>query len=377
MGRRKNTSIPMLASWAESMPFLNLSSAELDVSNTTYLSSSCYCGQSLNSAAPEVNSIHCVLPCTGNASEACGGSGYISVYKLFQMSNSSQPSSKPKFDTGDTSSSIDTNNSAETNRSRPAVTTGIAVGTVAGFALLVFLIFFGYQWHNKRRRAQALLAPAVPRQKHRVRNRATSSTSIPSSSDPTRPSTQTTSSRDTMATVYEKRATIRDAMRVDMRRLDGVVMDKPWAARGPVATASGAEWRNSSNNNSPLTPRTPRYADVGASHLQPPSILVFPPDHIAPAHGLGERAWHRRRLSVPFPPDGVGVIVGEEEGAWTQEPLRDDRRGLPSPVSAGTVVGDLSSGYEGAETVSALEDDGGSSSWRWTVSTVSGAERQV
>lgn len=266
----------------------------------------------------------------------------------------------------------------------PSTIAGITVGSVSGVGLLLFLIFVAARWLIRRRKLHAASAAA-----HASRYEKTKA--IPASHS--HGSVGTTS-----ATVNtHDAASIRDAMRVDLRRLDGVVMDQhsPPAARFSfarssskevaveqigVAATSGAEWIRS--GASPLTPRTPRYVGVDGAEderdrqQQPrpstPTIVVHPPDNIAPNYGLGERAWHRRRLSMEYSAPSIVEVVA----------VVDDRRALPSNgaySAAEEGIEELARLAREAEAVSALTGEGPvveSPSWQWTLSSLTGEENE-
>lgn len=246
------------------------------------------------------------------------------------------------------------NNDTDTGgANKPGVIAGITIGSVSGVICLMALIFLVAQWCIRRRQRRSAAAKSK--------------------------SILTVETKPTVPNNHDDATTIRDAKKIDLRRLDGVVMDHHspsprWTAKNQVGVAAttGADWN--SNKSSPLTPRTPRFAYPSVeTQLPMPSIVVHPPE-IAPIRGLGERAWHRRRLSAPFPPAGV---VDDGRGPNVENERRDDRRALPSQ-SSGKIspVGpaDMPMWRDGQEAVSALSEDEwvSSSSWTWTLSSQSG-----
>ncbi|KAJ4386540.1 hypothetical protein N0V93_009437 [Gnomoniopsis smithogilvyi] len=354
----KACSLAVVAGSTLTYPFVGVASGD-----------SCYCGMAINMTTSESSLTDCTLPCVDNDGEACGGKGFMSVYKSASLQSAAQPnissssvgslaSSNPAAETSSASSNDNgatlsgLGNMDASDAKNPGVIAGITIGSVSGVIGLLVLVFMAAKWCTTRKQ----LHPA------------TAASDSASSSVTTL--TATTNIHDA--------ASIRDAMKIDLRRLDGVVMDQhspsPRFARKNqigVAATTGADWQ--SNKDSPLTPRTPRFVDV-MEETQPstPSILIHPPD-IAPVHGLGERAWHRRRLSAPFPPAGpvvMGVAAVESEN-------RDDRRALPSQSSGDMPAvdsADKTTWCAGQEAVSVLSEDetrSTSSSWRWTMSTAS------
>lgn len=210
--------------------------------------------------------------------------------------------------------------------------------------------------------------------------------------------TSTTSIASTTAQADEKEdaaAVICDATLVDLRRFDGVVVDQQLhqnqqhaasrIAAAAAAATTGADWRGVGGGARPLTPRTPRHVDImgvavgGAQGVvdgptttttrmttktitKTTPVRIFTPDKIAPTRGLGERAWHRRRLSVSFPPPaaGPGVVVAAAKGVG-EDVKGLDGRGLPPSQSS--VVG---------RSWCTEEEDESLSSWAWTLSTEEG-----
>lgn len=249
----------------------------------------------------------------------------------------------------------------------PGVAAGIAMGTILGVALLLALVLLGVKWRKRRILSdqkpaedadqsdyQLQIQPPPPRaESDRGIGSITSSladlptemgriTSAATSNSPF----NTGSSRG-----GEEKVAIRDATMVDLKRLSGIVVDGCSSPRKgiyaqqdgrasasgknisyidgnirqiDVAAASsttGAQWRHT--QNLPLTPRTPRHrADseglglgLGLEpHDDEPTTALIPaaaaatvvqePDCTAQGTGLGDRAWHRRRLSMPFLPSG-------------------------------------------------------------------------
>lgn len=285
---------------------------------------------------------------------------------------------------------------------------GVALGSIAGFGLAAFLLFLAARSYTRRRQRRrettTTTTSATTADTTGNKNRIEISRRSSSSSTDTDTDTADHSGRG-----LREHPVVREATRIDLRRLDGVVMDSHLpsprtstrgarASAGAVAlasTATGAEWRAGvGGEGSPLTPRTPRHvADVdgggggrekqgsssSSSSSSTPSILVHPPDNVAPTHGLGERAWHRRRLSMVFPPDGAALGRGEG-AAGDGEEHRDGEENRESVLpSQGTAQVRASARFGAAggedDAVSALSEAGTASSpsWRWTVSTVSPA----
>lgn len=249
------------------------------------------------------------MPCAGNNAIACGGNGYVLVYKLSSPSGSGKNQSNGPYD-DDTGS-----------KERPGVTAGIALGSISAFGLLAFLIFYGARMYKRRKQQQA------------------------SGSDEHEPGARD-GDEASGAPFASSAATAGKPDRVDLRNIDPIVIDfaplsverRASNAGRPkqiIAASTGAEWRA----GVPGTPRAPGDAapklptnttrnDAWDDIPHTPTILVQHPDSVAQNPGLGERAWHRRRLSAPMPPEGYRYSDsshafgggGSQEAGATQAP---------------------------------------------------------
>ncbi|KAG8167737.1 hypothetical protein KVR01_003426 [Diaporthe batatas] len=312
----------------------------------------CYCGGSLDTTVEEVKSTNCTLPCPGNNAIACGGRGHMLIYKL---STSTTPGDKHGDGPYDDNSG---------NGGKPGLIAGVVLGSISGFALLVFLIFYGARMVKRRRQRRA----------HGSDENGTG----PGDLD---------EARDTIFSGSAK------ANKTDQRDADPIVTDFAPSAgeRRPsnsvrhkeiLAASTGADWRAGN-------PETPRAAVNAAPMKQlvtngphddkwedipnTPTILVRQPESVAQNPGLGDRAWHRRRLSAPFPPPGhrysdssmaFGGAGGPERAAedapsqgvtdGTSTPWEDDWNALmPAPLTLQPLGHHASGG-----SVSLAEDGG-------------------
>ncbi|KAI1258985.1 hypothetical protein F5Y18DRAFT_321900 [Xylariaceae sp. FL1019] len=78
---------------------------------------------------------------------------------------------------------------------------------------------------------------------------------------------------------------------------------------GPAGSSSGVQWRQANNGYNNSKPNMPS-AHRRTTSTQIAGIASPPPS--AKLDSLGERAWHRRKISTPFPPPGVLIPVGLE-----------------------------------------------------------------
>ncbi|KAI3394776.1 hypothetical protein diail_2245 [Diaporthe ilicicola] len=318
----------------------------------------CYCGASLNSTAKEVQAMNCTMPCAGNNAVACGGSGFMLIYKL---STQPEPAKKPgdgPYDDGAGS------------KAKPGVTAGIALGSISGFGMLLLLIFYGAKIYKRRRQRQA------------------------SGSDRHDPGAGEGDDSSVTAPARDA-ASLGNASRVDLRRVSPMVLDfsaldgngRASNAGRPkeiIAASTGADWRM----GSPDTPKgpAPRLAPNATGNEawdnipDTPMILVQHPESVAQNPGLGERAWHRRRLSTPLPPagyDGSGSTTGSGGPREACEPVSQGPGGgdlnawedpWGSLVPAPLTLPPLNRDVDGASTPP--EEDGGPLSPRWTLWTL-------
>lgn len=262
------------------------------------------------------------------------------------------------------------------SKGQPGRTAGIALGTISGFALLAFLIFYGAKMYKRRRQRQA--SESDEHGAGAGGGDGTTDTPLASSA----------------------------ANRLDIRNVDPIVMDFAPLGDGDrrasnagrpkqiIAASTGAEWRT----GNPGTPRAavdaaaPRQATNGARGgdawddiPHTPTILVQHPESVAQNPGLGERAWHRRRLSAPMPPAGYrysdgpnafGDVGSSQETREAQSssqgvgnvgnaPWEDDWAALmPAPLT----LPPLGHGAGGSTSASAGEDGGPlTAKTMWTV----------
>ncbi|KUI57643.1 Xylosyltransferase oxt [Cytospora mali] len=349
---------------------------------------SCYCGTSLNSTARQGHPEDCSVPCQGNTSVACGGRSFMLIYKLSAANNTLQELTGSNGTK--TSSGIGDANSGP--KSNPGITAAVAMGSICGFGILLSVLILGTRrWKRRKQRGSHQREPGVA-------NDAGG---------------ETKEGPETGTHPPHGKASVRDATRVELRTLDGIVMDgqlspingpnlnrlddgpgrrPPYAGRAGeiIAATTGAEWRT---GGSPVTPRgggcggirmeTPKPArstlpEDGTWDEIPhtPSILVQHPDSVAQNHGLGERAWHRRRFSTPFPPSryddktGPSAEVEGERRASSSQASGDsagltDLKGMESFIPAPLNLPRFGRDVEGV-SVALSDDDGGSLSPRWS-----------
>ncbi|POS79992.1 hypothetical protein DHEL01_v201598 [Diaporthe helianthi] len=184
---------------------------------------------------------------------------------------------------------------------KPGVTAGIALGTISGFGLLVLLLFYGARMLKKRRQRQA--------------DGSDEQGSGPGDLDEARDRPFAISARANRADPTDAEPIVRDFATLHGERRPS----NPARPKQIIAASTGADWRT----GNPATPRAAvdgapmkplathgTHDDVWEDIPSTPTILVQPPESVAQNPGLGERAWHRRRLSAPIPPPGYRYSDG-------------------------------------------------------------------
>lgn len=292
-------------------------------------------------------------------------------------------------------SEADTNNGRSQSgqgSTDPGVAAGIALGTIVGVGLLLALILTGLKWRDRRKEREGKRAESTvpvqsdfhvqlePQQSQGSLDGDMGSLfsgmtdlSIETPSGASAANWTTTSAGASPFTTVTsrggERVTIADATMIDLRRLSGIVVDGSSSPRKGVfaqpdehasksgrpisfrrgdgnirkidvaatSLTTGAQYRHT--QNLPLTPRTPRQRadsegrpyDVHDDQPTSPLMPVQEPDNIAQSNGLGDRAWHRRRLSMPFLPSGGEYSSGSLDRTDTSGSSRYRSSGQSSP----------------------------------------------
>lgn len=272
----------------------------------------------------------------------------MSVYKLATANDIAM------LETNNGTSHTEKNTSNEMAQSAndstsPGAVAGIVMGIIIGLCVLLATILLCVKWRKRRvpqsdKRAATTLQPEyqLHLQPQQSRGEITGEAGSVFSSWTTTSATAS-STYNTGSSHGEERVTIGDATMVDLKRLSGIVVDAAAGRSAPrkgvyalqdgrtsgngkpvsyidgnirqidvaaASSATGSQWRHT--QNLPLTPRTPRNRSDSEGHVGElqdgeqisPLMSVQEPDNIAKNNGLGERAWHRRRLSIPFLPSG-------------------------------------------------------------------------
>ncbi|KAI8953321.1 hypothetical protein F4801DRAFT_129123 [Xylaria longipes] len=313
--------------------------------------SECICGVQLSTNAHKLSVDDCIRPCLGGPRLSCGGQNNVAVYSLisgdgmhkqtsqnggssnFMISETKQPTLTRSL----TTSTINTQGqgapfqTAETLHhssasGKPVSTPTIAVitGSLSGAIIIAAGLFLCYRVKRKKRLRDSHVKSMLERRGQRsVPSLFLTRAHIPSSvTDLAATDHKHSNDRDSSSSRTDDHA--RD-FRVTA---DGDLVRSTPAleSRTDRAGASSAvQWRPSNANGSVFPMQFTAHERTSSSSLTtPPSS--------AKVDGLGERAWHRRKLSTPYqPPVSAGLAVGVASGASTTSTRGNmARSGLPS-----------------------------------------------
>jgi hypothetical protein len=247
----------------------------------------CYCGQTLSPSSAEVDDAKCNEPCAGDAHTYCGGNGFLQLYALVSGDGLDQArkSLPPKNDDNQEHDSAadppDTDNAGTTHAA------AIVLGTVLGAAAVVALATAAAG--ALRRRATATAAPTSPLATEKGRDAIAALDAV------------IVNDAAEQSPVHHRRAS--GALPAFPEPRDAVSSGvQPFAFRGSVRTDEAS---------------TPGSVVLGVGDVG----RLKSPDKLAQPAGLGERAWNRRRLSVPFPPAEAAEAGGSGgRMSWTSQP---------------------------------------------------------
>lgn len=270
----------------------------------------CYCSTAISPDTEKDLDESCPLSCPGDATQSCGGNGHFAIYSLetARTSNTAQISDQQSTATssGAPSALFAAENAQDDQPGKAPIgpTIGVIVGSVLGLILFCALIFIGVKIHrrnqhlkssgHRRIESQAgilkfgLGGEKEKRQSVAFKHRHRIITDGPFS-------TMKTPTRENTGTWL----------------FGGSKKAGENLAIGNGST-SGVEWRldNNALRGSGLSPRTPSAARDNDGMTLPAHQI---PETVAQVPTLGERAWHRRRNSVPFPPKAAAGAVGKDK----------------------------------------------------------------
>ncbi|KAK9774616.1 hypothetical protein SCAR479_08701 [Seiridium cardinale] len=324
--------------------------------------SECFCGLEVASGATKLDTKNCTTPCSGDSKAACGGSENLAIYKYIPDSKkgvASETSSATSTTTHNGNQLIDNtlpptvSTTSLPDQKTPASTVAVAAvtGSLSGAVLLAGILFFFCRWQRKNKNIQdAHVNAMLSKHEHNAEPKGKPPLGI-------------------LAT----NANVHDDIHLTIQ--GGLVPTTPALERGPkrmtnfpntpIQGGGQTENRDSLYTNLMDEVRSPpktrsegnsssvqwRTVDHGGGAV-PPSPRIASPPPSAGVQGLGDRAWHRRRLSTPFaPPDvplppnpppmlnrgaGRGRGRGRGQGQRGGIPSRPPRRGSVATFEVGS-----------------------------------------
>ncbi|KAI1156193.1 hypothetical protein F4825DRAFT_316813 [Nemania diffusa] len=331
--------------------------------------SECLCGVQLSTDARILSANNCTTPCLGDPRLSCGGKDNVAIYSLISgakvhtegSQSGSGSSTKQPITTQPLGSSSTIDTSSKSNTPKKAVsgpTIAAITASLAGAVILTAGIYLYYRAVRRETGVQDAHVKPVPGQRGRKptpnpittranaiaagarHKRNTSETGdhdrgfrgrdfIPNTpglesgaKSPAGLHARTAASHMGTAAPEERDGPRGGAtMMGEIRRGSATLR-----THSPAAGASSAvQWRP--DNSGPLSPSTTRERALSSS-----GAVVASPPPSAKAAGLGERAWHRRKLSTPYqpyqPPPPPSSSAGVGPGA----------AGVGAGAAAGAVV---------------------------------------
>ncbi|KAI0487208.1 hypothetical protein F4859DRAFT_246565 [Xylaria cf. heliscus] len=306
--------------------------------------SECICGGQLSINAHKLPVDDCINPCPGDPRLSCGGQNNIAVYSLISGDGTHEPTSQKadpsNFMSGETkqptptrlltaSSTINTHGqgaalqTAETlhhsgalGRPVPTPTIAAIAGSLSGAVIIAAGLFLCYRVHKRKGRPRDTHVKSIldRRGRRSVPNQFLAGANIPGSVTG-------------LAVTEHKRNSDRD--RSTSSRAEDHTRDFHVAADGdlvpsapalesrtniPATGASSAvQWRSNNGDSSVFLMQFTAHQRTISS-----SGIAVPPSS-AKVNGLGERAWHRRKLSPPFQPL---VSAGPRVGVATRSSIK-------------------------------------------------------
>ncbi|KAI0425016.1 hypothetical protein F5Y09DRAFT_322823 [Xylaria sp. FL1042] len=327
--------------------------------------SECRCGNQLPSDAHRLSADDCIAPCSGDPRLSCGGRDNVAVYSLISANSKS---ASPTLTNSETKTSSTVNPSevkgtatqataaaaaASNETSSDSGTHGKPVskptiaavtGSLSGAVLVAAGFFLCYRAHMRKKQIQNAHVKAVlerrtrpsisrpmfpdtdihsydakftvPRPKHdedRIdsdsgrsggnKKHEDDEPRLPGHGGPvtntSAPESGGLHPRTNVSFAGNMRLTPASDNR-EGRPSGGEVRSRPMSPHIHAQAASSAvQWRD--DGLSPMTPATPHKRTKSSTNI------ATPPLPAARIDGLGDRAWHRRKLSTPYAPPPPGV----------------------------------------------------------------------
>ncbi|RWA05497.1 hypothetical protein EKO27_g9612 [Xylaria grammica] len=277
--------------------------------------SECRCGVQLSTDAHKLSDNDCIIPCSGDSGQSCGGHDNVAVYSLISAGSShssksglsalanSQAKQPTTIRPSASSSTIDTESTALPASAGPgaprkpvsAPTIAAITGSLSGAIIISAVLLLCYQVYRRKKRVQDAHVKSMLERRGR---RSIQSPMFPSPSIQSNTTNATTARRE------------RDNNEDSGGNASGGIGDREKDLRLTVeipntpAVESGgkqAAGASSAVQWGPNNTQSSIYSTQFTSHRRTASSNgVAPPPPSAAIDGLGERAWHRRKLSTPY-----------------------------------------------------------------------------
>jgi hypothetical protein len=296
-----------------------------------FVYSKCYCTQGITKTSVKVDNSRCDTACDGDGNISCGGHGFVVVYSTNPGDDDDDDATldakNTRFpDEDDAAAGIEAPAAEVPNvgqETTSSATAAVIAGSVIGCVFFAVLLFMAFALCKRRASKEA-------NRSHRrtesagVENRP----SGPPKELPTREPVQAAGPYVSVTSIRLPRIPSLDRLSI--------------STVGTSILCPGGDPSVSS-------------VSLPVSEQASATGRVATPDKAASTHGLGDRAWHRRRLSMPFPPSPpIGFSYRLETNASFHEYTDEDMVGLrealnlaPEGVSSGGYPGGVGSDADG------------------------------
>ena len=327
--------------------------------------SECRCSNELSADTHKLSNDNCMAPCPGDPRLSCGGRANIAVYSLIAATSqtkhstttttttsSSAPASS-KTATKATASSEPFPSSIAPGKPASAPTVAAITGSLSGAVLIVACVFLFYRAHTRKRQVQDAHLKSIlgrrgqhsaqtpiftqadihnqvddlvaPGQDHggygkgggntRTNNNGRNEHDAYGRLVPNTPALESgekfpSARRGSRTTTWEERSSIA-ILGQERSPPTNPHITSQTQVHVEDAASSAVHWRRPSNPIDSASSSQLGMNTMSTTHKRTKSThnIASPPPS-ARIDGLGERAWHRRKLSTPYQPTvGVGTIA--------------------------------------------------------------------
>ncbi|KAH8205267.1 hypothetical protein TruAng_000514 [Truncatella angustata] len=317
--------------------------------------SECYCGMEIASGATKLEADNCTTPCSGENKLSCGGSDNLAVYSYAPDSKkavASEPSTSATTDHVDEAIAVASTVPPAAITTTPpvdhapasAAAVAAVTGSISGAVLMAALFFFCRAQRKKRNMQDEHVATILSKHQDDAKHNdkqplgflATNANvhddihlTIKGDMVPTTPALERGAKR---ATILPSALMISGARQKQTEDRDSLYSNLMHEVCSPPKAPSSS---SSEGNSSAVQWRTVDHGGDGGAAPLSPRVTSPPPS--AGIHGLGDRAWHRRRLSTTFAPPSFPLPPNPPRGRAGRgaPPPRPPRRGSVATFEVG------------------------------------------